>query len=225
MAPSRRVNTPAPSTLVRAVVLVLAAAPSGWAAARLIRRETAGTGALRTGVTSVVLAVAFAWAAIRGPPAWPLLVASVVLAWSLVCLAAIDLAVHRLPDALTLPLLAMGLGVTLLLPDRPLADHVAGAIAGWGALDGGRLERSVVGGTWKVRHGRGRCQAFRRGRGLAGVARPLPSVMLIACAAAFLWVGGRTIRRGGAAARERIAFGGPLCLAILAVWLEGPLAI
>jgi leader peptidase (prepilin peptidase)/N-methyltransferase len=151
-----------------------------------------------------------------------LLVASLGLAWTLVCLAAIDLTAYRLPDVLTLPLAAAGLGVALVLPGRPLPDHVAGALAGWGAL---------AALAW----------AFRRWRGVEGIGMgdaklfgaagswlgwaALPSVMLIACVAAFLWVGVRVLRRGPAAAREQIAFGAPLCLAILTVWLEGALAV
>jgi leader peptidase (prepilin peptidase) / N-methyltransferase len=170
----------------------------------------------------VAVAAAFAWTAARGPGAWPLFIASLALAWTLVCLAAVDLAVYRLPDVLTLSLLAVGLAAACLLPGRPLADHVIGAVGGWGAL---------AALSW----------AFRRWRGVEGMGpgdaklfgaagawlgwAALPSVMLLACVAAFLLVGVRVLRRGGAAARERIAFGAPLCLAILAVWLEGPLAV
>jgi leader peptidase (prepilin peptidase)/N-methyltransferase len=223
MAPPRRVNTPAPSLLIRAALLVLAAAPAGWLASALIRREAGEDDAgRRPGPAPIIAAVvlAFAWAAVRGPTAWPLLVASLALAWCLVCLAAIDLTVYRLPDVLTLPLLAVGLVATLLLPGRPWLDHLAGAVAGWGVL---------TGIAW----------AFRRWRGVEGMGAgdaklfgaagawlgwaALPSVMLIACVAAFLMVGVRVLRRGGA--RERIAFGAPLCLAILTVWLEGPLVV
>jgi len=146
----------------------------------------------------------------------------VALAWSLVSLAAIDLAAYRLPDALTLPLLAGGLLVALVLPGRPILEHVAGAAVGWGAL---------AGVAW----------AFRRWRGVEGMGlgdaklfgaagawlgwAALPSVMLIACLAAFIWVGLRVLRRGRGAARDHIAFGVPLSLAILAIWLEGPLVV
>jgi leader peptidase (prepilin peptidase)/N-methyltransferase len=211
--------------LIRAALLLLAAAPAGWLASTVIGREAnADDVGEPPGAAPVIatLALAFAWTAARGPTAWPLLIASLGLAWALVCLAAVDLAVYRLPNLLTGPLLAAGVGVSLLLPGRPLADHVAGAIAGWGAL-------AAIG--W----------AFRRWRGVDGMGggdaklfgaagawlgwAALPSVMLLASIAAFALVGARILRRGGAAARERIPFGAPLCLAILAVWLEGPLAV
>jgi leader peptidase (prepilin peptidase)/N-methyltransferase len=220
MAPTRRVNTPVPPVPIRAALLVLAALPAGWLAAALTRRE-ASRAAPPAAIVLAALAIAFAWVGARGPATWPLLIASLALAWSLVCLAAIDITVYRLPDALTLPLLAGGLGVAFLLPGRPILDHVAGAAAGWGAL---------AALAW----------AFRRWRGVDGMGMgdaklygaagawlgwaALPSVMLIACAAAFLWVGARALR-GQGARRARIAFGVPLSLAILAVWLEGPLVI
>jgi leader peptidase (prepilin peptidase)/N-methyltransferase len=221
MAPPRRVNTPVPPTLVRAALLVLAAVPAGWLAAVLTRREAdvAETPAL---LVVAAMVVAFAWVAVRGPTAWPLLIASLVLAWCLVCLAAIDMVAYRLPDILTLPLLAGGLVIALLLPGRPVLDHLAGAVVGWGAL-------AALG------------RAFRRWRGLEGIGAgdaklfgaagawlgwaALPSVMLVACVAAFLWLGVRVLRRGRGAVRERIAFGVPLTLAILAVWLQGPLVV
>jgi leader peptidase (prepilin peptidase)/N-methyltransferase len=222
MAPPWRVNTSVPHVLVRAALLVLAAVPAGWFAAAVVRREADAGEPPSTPAVMVALVLAFAWVAVRGPTAAPLLAASLALAWSLVCLAAIDLTAYRLPDVLTLPLLAAGLAVAFLLPGRPILDHLAGAIVGWSAL---------AALAW----------AFRRWRGVEGMGlgdaklfgaagawlgwAALPSVMLVSCAAAFLWVGFRVLRRGLAAGRERIAFGVPLSLAILAVWLEGPLVV
>ena len=222
MAPTRRVNLPDPPALIRAALLVLAAGPAGWIGARLARREALAADPPATALVIAAMAMAFAWVSVRGPTAWPLLLASLALAWSLVCLAAIDLAAYRLPDAFTLPLQAGGLAVAFLLPGQPILDHLAGAAIGWGTL---------AGLAW----------AFRRWRGVAGMGlgdaklfgaagawlgwAALPSVMLIACAAAFLWVALEVFRRGWGAARERIAFGAPLSLAILTVWLEGPLVV
>jgi leader peptidase (prepilin peptidase)/N-methyltransferase len=222
MAPPRRVNLPVQPVLIRAALLLLAAGPAGWLAARLARREAGGADPPATALVIAAMVIAFAWVAVRGPGGWPLLVASLALAWSLVSLAAIDLAAYRLPDALTLPLMAGGLLVALLLPGRPILEHAAGAAVGWGAL---------AGLAW----------AFRRWRGVDGMGLgdaklygaagawlgwgALPSVMLVACVAAFIWVALRVLRRGREAAREGIAFGVPLSLAILAVWLEGPLVV
>ncbi|MDB5480471.1 MAG: type 4 prepilin peptidase 1, partial [Caulobacteraceae bacterium] len=168
------------------------------------------------------VALAFAWGVVRGPTAWPLFAASLVLGWSLVCLAAIDLTAYRLPDLLTLPLLAAGLAVAFLLPGRPVLDHLVGAAVGWGAL----ATLAWAFRLWRGAEGMGLGDAKLFGAAGAWLGwTALPSVMLVACAAAFLWVGLRVLRRGLAAGREPIAFGVPLSLAILAVWLEGPLMV
>ncbi|MBV9509071.1 MAG: prepilin peptidase, partial [Caulobacteraceae bacterium] len=54
--------------------------------------------------------------------------------------------------------------------------------------------------------------------------RPLPSVLLLACAATFIWMGFQVLAHGRRALDQRIAFGAPLCLAVWIVWLHGPLA-
>ncbi len=165
--------------------------------------------------------VVAAWAALV-TPGGVVLALSLGLGWTLLALAAVDVAVLRLPDALTLPLLAAGLAATSLLPGRPLADHLAGAGIGWSAL---------VGVAW----------AYRRWRGVDGLGlgdakllgaggawlgwRALPSVLLIACLAAFLWVAVRRLGQGPQALEAPIAFGAPLALAIWIVWLHGPLAL
>jgi leader peptidase (prepilin peptidase)/N-methyltransferase len=221
MAPTRRVNTPVPAVLIRAALLVVVAAPAGVLAAALVAREGEGEAAPAVLVIAAI-AVAFAWVAVRGPTAWPLLLASLALAWALVCLAAIDWTAYRLPDLLTLPLLAGGLVVSLLLPDRPILDHLVGALAGWGIL----AAIAVGYRRWRGAEGMGMGDAKLFGAAGAWLGwSALPSVMLIACAAALLWVGARVLRRGRSAARERIAFGVALSLAILAVWLEGPLVV
>ncbi|HLZ83908.1 MAG TPA: A24 family peptidase [Caulobacteraceae bacterium] len=222
MAPTGRVNLPDPSVLIRAALLVLLAGPAGWLAAALARREAQGAEPLGTAVVVAAVAIAFAWVALSGPTAWPLVVSSLLLAWSLVALAAIDLAAFRLPDDLTLPLLAGGLVVSLLLPGRPFLDHLAGAAVGWGVLAG--LAWGFRGWRGVEGMGLGDAKLFGAAGAWLGWAA-LPSVMLIACAAAFVWVALRVLRGGRRAAGERIAFGAPLSLAILAVWLEGPLAV
>jgi leader peptidase (prepilin peptidase)/N-methyltransferase len=165
--------------------------------------------------------VIFAWAWLAAPWA-PILVTSLVLGWSLECLAAIDLMTFRLPDAFTLPLILAGLGVAILLPGRPLADHVIGALVGWGLL-------ALL--AWTYRRVRGRDGLGAGDAKLLAAAgawlgwAALPSVILIACAATFVWVGVGALARGPDALSARMAFGAPLCLAIWIVWLCGPLAV
>jgi leader peptidase (prepilin peptidase)/N-methyltransferase len=50
-----------------------------------------------------------------------------------------------------------------------------------------------------------------------------PSVVLLACAAAFLFVLGRMLGGRPIGARDRLAFGPYLCLGLWLVWLYGPL--
>jgi leader peptidase (prepilin peptidase)/N-methyltransferase len=167
------------------------------------------------------MVIVFVWAALM-TPSMQVLGPSLGLGWALVCLTTIDLASFRLPDAFTFPLLAAGVGVAAWLPEPPLLDHLVGAAIGWGFL-------AVLG------------LAYRRLRGVDGIGlgdakllgaagawlgwRPLPSVVLIACATAFVWVGFQAIARGRTALADRLAFGAPLCLAIWIVWLHGPLSL
>jgi len=63
----------------------------------------------------------------------PLLAARVVFACAMVALFAIDLEHHLLPDAITLPGVAVGLALGLVLPPG-LKDALIGALAGGGVL-------------------------------------------------------------------------------------------
>ena len=154
-------------------------------------------------------------AALAAPTA-PLLAASLLLGWPLIALAAIDIRIYRLPDALTLPLLATGLASTALLAPERLTDHLIGAAAGYAAL---------AGVAWVYRRARG-----REGLGLgdakllaAGGAwlgwQALPSALLIASVAGLALLGLQAWRSGRVSLSSRLAFGGPLALAIWVRWL------
>ncbi|WP_390216589.1 prepilin peptidase [Brenneria goodwinii] len=82
------------------------------------------------------------------PVGWPLAGALLLLPW-LLTLAAIDARTWLLPDALTLPLLWLGLGFNLFDTFVPLAQAVAGAMAGyllpWCLLWGFKLLRGKDG--------------------------------------------------------------------------------
>jgi prepilin signal peptidase PulO-like enzyme (type II secretory pathway) len=209
------------NSAVLVLALVLGAAPP---AARLARRVVVvwlGARAPSAWALAAGFLLLFAWAALTRPPL-PVLAVSLGFGWVLVCLAVIDLGLFRLPDPLTLPLAAAGLALAWFLPGRPLADHLAAAAVAWGGL-------TLVG------------LAFRKARGVEGIgpgdakllaaagawlgSRALPSVILIACAVAFVWIGVRALARGRAVLADRIAFGAPLALAIWIVWLHGPLSI
>lgn len=158
------------------------------------------------------------WAALVVTP-MPVLALTCMLGWALLVLSLVDALVFRLPDALTLPLIAVGLAATAVLPNQDLAGH---AIAALVAL---ALFYAVA-------------AAYRRARGrdglglgdvkLAGAAgawlgwRALPFVVLLACGIGLVWVGIATIRRGRAGLGERIPFGVALSFAIWVIWLYGP---
>jgi leader peptidase (prepilin peptidase)/N-methyltransferase len=141
------------------------------------------------------------------------------LAWTLLTLAGVDILAFRLPDVLTLPLAAAGLLVSLILPNDIWA-HIAGAAIGYCAF-------AAIG--WAFARVRGREGLGLGDAKLAAAAgawlgwAPLPSVVLIACAAGFLWIATMAIMRGRAALSERIPFGVALAIAIWVVWLYGPL--
>ncbi len=149
-----------------------------------------------------------------------ILVASCILGWTLLTLAAMDWRTGILPDILTLPLVASGLIVAWWIDSASLPGHLVGAVAGFAVFallaeayrhlrgrDGlglGDAKLLAGGGAW-----------------LSWVA--LPTVVLYAAAiglASVLIAGaaGRTVRAG-----DSLAFGPPLAAAIWLAWLYGPL--
>ena len=198
------------------------AVPAGFLAAKLASRYAEPADRLPASLVLGLNAAIFVSAALARLP-MPVLWCSLGLGWTLACLAVIDLTAFRLPDAFTLPLIAVGLAVSfVLLPGRPIVDHLVGAAVGYGAL---------AGLAW----------AFEKARGIDGIGmgdakllaaagawlgwRDLPSVVLIACALAFVWVAVSALARGRDVLGRRIAFGAPLCLAFWIVWLRGPLPL
>jgi len=156
------------------------------------------------------------WAAAMEPEPQRL-AANCLLGWTLLALAWIDWRTLRLPDALTLPLLVLGLLATWL--DRPgdLPAHLIGAVAGYAVF-------ALVG--WLYRRARG-----QDGLGLgdakllaAGGAwlgwEALPVTVLVATALALALAlaqrfAGRTVTRDTA-----LPFGPMLALAIWLVRLH-----
>ena len=163
----------------------------------------------------------FAWALWVMPTSW-ILAPTLALGWLLTALTAVDVASFRLPDVLTAPMLVLGLVVSIFLPGRPILNHVVGAAAGFAVL-------ALVG--WAYERLRGREGIGLGDAKLLGAAgawlgwRPLPSLVLVACALAIVLVGLMAVSKGRAALHERLAFGGPLCLATWLIWLYGPLAL
>jgi leader peptidase (prepilin peptidase)/N-methyltransferase len=203
-----------------AVAAALAfAAGMGLASSRIAGRlapEAAPPSAVL--MSALAMAMAAAWLAAPAP-------AGVLLGAALLVLAAVDLAAMRLPDAVTLPAIVAGLAVAALSLGGPrpapafspgeLLSHAAGAAAGYLAL---------AGLAWLFRRLRGREGLGLGDAKLAAVGgawlgwRPLPAVILIACAAAFAWAALRALRDGRASLARPLPFGPPLALAIWIGW-------
>lgn len=90
-------------------------------------------GWLAPGVELAALAVA-GWAVLAVPPSDVWL--ACLLGWGLLALAWIDLRTMLLPDALTLPLLLIGLVLAALSGLDVLLDHTVAAVLGFGVLFG-----------------------------------------------------------------------------------------
>lgn len=188
----------------------------GWSSARVTSAFSGQR--FPIAIAAVLCGALAAWAiAIMG---WtPVFAITLGLAWALLTLAAIDVLAFRLPDLLTFPLAAAGLLVSLIVPNDIWA-HLAGAIIGYCAF------AAIGWGFARVRGKEGLGLGDAKLAAAAGAWLgwvPLPSVVLIACAAGFLWVAVMAIMRGRAALTDRIPFGVALAIAIWVVWLYGPL--
>lgn len=145
--------------------------------------------------------------------------AGCVLGWSLLALAVMDARSMVLADALTLPLLAAGLGVSLALGASVLGAATIGAAAGFAAF------ALIAWGyrAWRGRDGLGLGDAKLLAVAGAWLTWPaLPTVVALAALSGLATalarsVGGRPIGDG-----ERLPFGPHLGAATWLVWLYGP---
>ena len=191
-----------------------------WLASRgRCRHCDAPIGAIPICVELAALALAV-WAAtvVSGWLLW----VTCALGWTLLALAVIDWRHRILPDQLTLPLAALGLGVAYGVHGEGVAHHAIGAAAGFAAF-------AAVG--WAYRRLRG-----REGLGLGDAKllaaagawvswTGLPGVVLTAAVAALAValadaLAGRALRGD-----TRLALGPYLALGTWLVWLYGPITI
>ena len=158
------------------------------------------------------------WAA-TATSGW-ILVATCVLGWLLLALAVIDQRHMILPDALTMPLAALGIVVAVLLPAADPLDHVLGAVGGFAAF-------------WLV------ALAYRATRGREGLGAGdakllaaagawvswsgLPGVVLLGAVLALVTVLALRVAGRRQATAKPIPFGPYLCLATWCTWLYGPI--
>ena len=138
-----------------------------------------------------------------------------LLGWGLLALAWIDAEWMVLPDCLTLPLLAIGLGAGSLIIPESLIPRLAGAIAGWGLF---------AGVTWGYRLLRGHDGLGGGDAKLLAVAGAwlgigmLPYVMMLSASGAAIWALAMRTRGGGRMSGAAIPFGPWLAASI---WLVG----
>lgn len=139
----------------------------------------------------------------------PALLATLGLVAALVAIAVVDARSLRIPDRLSLPLIAAGLLVGPVVRGGAAADHVIGAVAGFAlfALIGEvHFRRRGVEGL-----GLGDAKLFAAGGAWLGW-QGLPSVLLLAA------LGGLALALAAGRGRP-LAFGPWLALAIAVVWM------
>ena len=198
---------PAP-LMAGAVALSL---PAGWACAWAAGRYGAGP---RLRALLIALAPLIAVSALFQAPleraAW-----GWALGWTLMTLAAIDLAALRLPDALTIPLAVLGLC-------EAWASHGDVALRAWGLLAGlasfGLL--AALYARLRSRSGLGAGDVKLLGAAGAWVgAAALPQLVLWACALAAAGVAFRAFVQGAGSMRRPFPFGAALAAATWAIWM------
>ncbi len=140
------------------------------------------------------------------------------LGWALLALAWIDWEWLRLPDALTLPLLAAGLSAAVVFDGDAVLSHVIGAALGYAGLRLVAIGYRVLRG----RDGLGAGDAKLLGAAGAWVGwQALPQVLLLGAAAGLLIAGARRLLGWSVHAHTPVPFGPPLALALWIVWLYG----
>lgn len=154
------------------------------------------------------------------------LAATAVLGTALAILSAIDFETRRLPDSLTLPLMAMGLAAALAL-DREGPDW---AVLGWRILSAGSgylmlwgVAKAYLALKGRPGLGLGDAKLMAAGGAWLGI-EGLPTVLLVASVAALLLVAGAVLRGQKITAKTSLPFGPFLALGIWLVWLYGPIA-
>lgn len=145
---------------------------------------------------------------------------SSVLALTLAALSAIDLDIYRLPDALTLPLTALGVAATPLVMEASLWWQAASALLGFAVLAGVAFAYAKLRGRPGL--GLGDAKLLAAAGAWLGM-QALPSVLLLACGSALLGLLIRGWRTGSLSATSRVPFGPFLAFGTWLVWLYGPL--
>jgi len=140
---------------------------------------------------------------------------TLVLFAALAVLAVIDARTMRLPDWLTLPLIAAGL-VMAWATGAPLISHAAGAVIGYGGLVALEIAYRRLRGRDGI--GRGDAKLLAAGGAWCGV-WALPLILLAASLSALAAILlSSLVKRQKLEGSARIAFGPYLAFAIAVVW-------
>lgn len=151
----------------------------------------------------------------------PVLLASMVFGWLLLCLTAIDWHTLLLPRGLTVLLAVTGLAACRVLPDMDILSHLIGGALGFSAF-------WVVAKGYHCLRGHeglgGGDAKFLAGLGIWTSWEGLPTTVLYAAMTALLFVVGLRLFRGHvSSAKTALPFGPFLALGGWLVWLYGPL--
>lgn len=173
-----------------------------------------------------MIAFLLLYGAISAPLFWRkdvalgLIAASLVLAAVLAALSAIDLYFYRLPDVLTLPLVALGFFVSSWSGAAPLWWSAASAGLGFVLLAGTSYAYRYVRGRAGL--GLGDAKLLAASGAWLG-AEALPTVLLWATGPALVCVLIASWRDGSLSGATRLPFGPFLSFGTWLVWLYGPL--
>ncbi|MEM8623279.1 MAG: A24 family peptidase [Pseudomonadota bacterium] len=170
-------------------------------------------------VESACLVLAI-WAATEVTTA--LLLPTVLLGAVLLGLAMIDLVSFRLPDAGTLGLVAMGLGLSLASVTGPPAEHALAAVVGFGVF-------WIIGELYYRLRGRealglGDAKLLAAAGAWCGLAA-LPSVVLIGAIIGLAHAALLAFRGNAVGAQSALPFGPGLAVGFWLTWLYGPLVL
>lgn len=145
-----------------------------------------------------------------------------LLGWQLLLIAVIDAETFRLPDRLTLPLLASGGLAAVLLDHTAPLDAVIGAAVGFAGLWGLAFAYRRLRG----RDGLGDGDPILLAAGGAWVGWiGVPSVLLWAAAAGLSFVAARLLTGNRVSGGDRLPFGPCLAVGIWLTWILGPLGL
>jgi leader peptidase (prepilin peptidase)/N-methyltransferase len=144
------------------------------------------------------------------------------LGWALLTLAWIDAEHTRLPDVLTLPLLAAGLGIQALVTPERLAESVLGAIIGYASFRGIAFAYRAIRGREGL--GAGDAKLLAVGGAWLGWSA-LPDIVLLAALLAILFVAIMQMRGRAMDPVAVIPFGPFLAASTWVIYLYGPLLI